>query len=259
MKENSLIENYKRNEKHFLKVIEFVKNNVDIKQNINRFFNSSLITCKSNAKEKIRILYIHAISATGGSNLTRNGKSCKSFFEKIDILGKEQQVDLKGFYNCFDNQISSFEDLFKYISHNSLNFGPKKTALFLNNMDWVQNNIDESQRIFKDYNIDALDLMIPLDNVIVRILNEIICVNTTEKLDQYKDFLTINKFFKEKLGDEFMLIEDLWFWGYFSTKGNRKNRTIEFNEDKFYTAEFLKPTIENKNKISEFTDLLKRE
>jgi hypothetical protein len=104
-----------------------------------------------------------------------------------------------------------------------------------------------------------MDLMIPIDNVIVRILNEIICLNTVKKLDQYRDFVLINKFFKEKLGNEFMLIEDLWFWGYFSTKGNGKNRIIEFNEDKFYTAEFLKPTIENRKRISEFIKILKNE
>ncbi|MCX6219605.1 MAG: hypothetical protein NTZ69_01290 [Bacteroidia bacterium] len=259
MTENSLRENYRRNEKHFLRIIEFVKNNKEVKQGIDRFFNSALLICKSNAKEKVRILYIQAISAAGGSNLTRNGKSCKEFSTKIDKLGDEQQIELKDFFRCFETEINSFTDLFKHISHNNLNFGPKKAALFLNKMDWVQRNIDSGQQIFKDYNIDVMDLMIPIDNVIIRILNEIICINCNEQLDQYRDFAIINQFFKEKLGSKFMLIEDLWFWGYFSTKGNGNNRIIEFNEDKFYTAEFLKPTVENRNRISEFIKILKND
>jgi hypothetical protein len=259
MTENLLRENFSKNEKHFSRLIEFVKNNKEIKQGIDLIFNSTILTCKFNAKEKIRILYIHAISAAGGSNLTRNGKSCKEFLSKIDILGEDQQVDLKYFFKCFENEIKSFAHLFSHISHNNLNFREKKTALFLNKIDWVQRNIDYNQRIFKDYNIDIMDLMIPVDNVIVRILNEIICVNSVEKLDQSRDFMIINKFFKENLGNDFMLIEDLWFWGYFSTKGNGDNRIIEFNEDKFYTAEFLKPTRDNENKIKEFIKILKNE
>jgi len=258
MKESTIIDLYTSNESHFQKVIEFVRKNVDVKQGINRFFNSSLLTCQSNAKEKIRILYIHAISAAGGNNLTRNGKSCKEFYKKLQNLPEDHQIDLGDLFKCFGKKIKSYNDLFKYISRNNLNFGPKKTALFLNNIDWVQRNIEISQKIFREYDINVLELMIPVDNVIVRILNEILCPDKNEKLDQYKDFININNLFKEKLGPEFMLIEDLWFWGYFSTKGNGINRAIVFNNDKFFTAEFLKPTKENRKKMDEFIKLLKR-
>ncbi len=89
MKESTLIDHYSSNESHFQKVIEFVRENADVKKGINRFFNSSLLTCQSNAKEKIRILYIDAISAAGGNNLTRNGKSCKEFYKKLKALPEE--------------------------------------------------------------------------------------------------------------------------------------------------------------------------
>ncbi|MGB0886260.1 MAG: hypothetical protein ACPGR5_07525 [Chitinophagales bacterium] len=88
-------------------------------------------------------------------------------------------------------------------------------------------------------------------------LNEIFQLEGNESLDQYKDFDLINSFFKEKLGKDFILLEDLWFWGYFATKGSGKNRTIEFNEDKFYCAEFLKPTQENKELLLAFINILK--
>ena len=41
------------------------------------------------------------------------------------------------------------------------------------------------------------------------------CVNAVEKINQYTDFETIKNSLKKILGNEFMLIEDLWFWGYF--------------------------------------------
>ena len=75
-------------------------------------------------------------------------------------------------------------------------------------------------------------------------------------LEQYKDFDLINDFFKSQLGDKFLLIEDFWFWGYFTTKGSGIERTFEFNDDKFYTANFLKPTDTNRKYFMDFLKIL---
>ncbi len=258
MDENTLRENFDINEKHFLKIIDFLEFNKDVKCDLERFFNSAILSNESNAKEKIRILYNNAISAGGGNSLTKNGESCKKFYSSLSSLGEDLQIELKDFYNCFDSTINSFASLFSYICKKCLNFGPKKSALFLKNIDWIQNHIDPKQKIFNNYNVDIKDLMIPVDNVIVTILNKILFPSNSNQLDQYEDFKLINEFFKEKLNDRFMLIEDLWFWGYFSTMGNRKNRIIKFNMDKFYTTDFLIPSVSNMKKIEEFIKILEK-
>jgi len=44
--------------------------------------------------------------------------------------GEDQQVDLKNFFKCFENEINSFADLFRHINRNDLNFGSKKINAF---------------------------------------------------------------------------------------------------------------------------------
>ena len=53
-----------------------------------------------------------------------------------------------------------------------------------------------------------------------------------------------------------LLIEDFWFWGYFTTKGSGGARTFEFNDDKFYTANFIKPTDKNRKYFMDFLQIL---
>lgn len=54
-----------------------------------------------------------------------------------------------------------------------------------------------------------------------------------------------------------MLIEDLWYWGYFNTSGNDDNRKIEFNEAKFYSDVVYYPDAVVINKLKEFQEYIK--
>jgi len=101
--------------------------------------------------------------------------------------------------------------------------------------------------------------MIPVDAVITLILNGLFGCEANTILKADRDLLLINDFFKEKLGDKFIMIEDFWFWGYFITKGSGPNRSIEFNEDKFYTAEFLEPNERNRQKINAFLEFVDKQ
>jgi hypothetical protein len=202
-------------------------------------------------------MYIDSISAAGGNNLTRNGESCKKFYKQLAHLPESPKIKMEAFYKCFDEEVSSFNDLFFHLGDSYLNFGNKKSALFLNKINWVQLNIEEEERIFINYEVDNMELMVPVDNVITFVLNKVLFKYSGIKLDQYRDFILINDFFKEKLGDNFMIIEDLWFWGFFSTIGNIKDRKLEFNEDKFYTAKYLKPTKQHENTIKDFIRIVK--
>ena len=258
MKEKELEIIYKSKKDKFTQVLEFIEKHKSIKDKINVIENAKALITNDSAKEKIRVLFIDCINAAGGNNLSRNGKASKFFYSKINKLSDEKHINLNDFFACFDNNISNYTELYDYLCNSKrlINFADKKAALFIYKLNWLQENLENEQKIFKNYKINKYQLIIPIDAVILIILNQILRINNKTGLDQKKDFKLINSFFKNKIGNKFILIEDLWFWGYFITKGNGKNRKIEFNEDKFYTAEFLKPTEENKKYINNFLNLI---
>jgi hypothetical protein len=54
-----------------------------------------------------------------------------------------------------------------------------------------------------------------------------------------------------------MLIEDLWFWGYFNSvkkimKNDKSIRKIKFNEDKYYSNKFMYPDSDVEKKLKHF-------
>ncbi len=258
MLEKVLEQIYNSRKEKIFQVLEFIEKYKLIKDKIHFIENAKSLINNESAKEIIRILFIDCLNAAGGNNLTLNGKSSKYFYSKLEKLSDNRQIELTEFFNCFDNSISNYTDLFDYLHKSSdlKNFGKKKSALFIYKLDWLQQNLESDKKIFKKYQIDKTELIIPLDVVIVLILNKLLNLEKENVLNQYKDFDLINSFFKSKLGERFILIEDLWFWGFFTTKGSGTDRKIEFNDDKFYTAEFLKPTDQNKRYIIEFLRII---
>ena len=110
-------------------------------------------------------------------------------------------------------------------------------------------------RLFKHYNINKNDLQIPTDIVIVTIINKILHLNEKrKKLNAMRDFDLINKFAHKVSPKNHMVIEDLWFWGYFNLG---KKRNINFNKEKYYSDSSNYPNEKLKTKLEEFNKLLK--
>jgi hypothetical protein len=258
MTEKQLTEIYLQNRTRFDFAIDFISSNKHLKTNVDISFNANVLINKESAKEKIRLLFIDTLNAAGGSNLTRNGKASRYFNSKIETLENSAQLKIKDFYECFDKSINNIKDLYNYLrlSDNIVNFKEKKAALFIYKIHQLQTILEPDQKIFADYNVSQSDLVIPVDVVITLVLNKLLNLTQKPVLEQYKDFDLINDFFKSQLGDKFLLIEDFWFWGYFTTKGSGGARTFEFNDDKFYTANFIKPTDQNRKYFMDFLQIL---
>jgi hypothetical protein len=251
---------FEKNSDRISKLCRFLRKNSKIKNHIYSIFNIIPLHSTESAKERIRLIYISAIEASGGRNLKLSGKSCKAFKEMLDKLPNTPQIKLQTFFEAFrfSRPITSFKDLFEFIvQEKSLcNIRGKKAAIFLRNLNWVQENT--KPKIFKNHNIKQNDLMIPIDALIIFILNKFLKLGRN-KLDQYKDFNSLNEEFKSLLKDRFMIIEDLWFWGYFSNVVSHGNRKLKFNTDKFYTSPFLIPNEKNKKLIEKFISFVKEE
>lgn len=259
MKEQQLEQAYSKHELRFAKTLDFIEAKKNLKERIDAVFNATIIINKESGKEKLRLLFIDTINAAGSSNLTRNGKACKFFYSKIDNLPDASQINIQDFYNSFSTHIRTLHDFYVYLhsSKKIINFGKKKAALFIYKIHRLQKILPTNQKIFIDYNCEELDLVIPVDIVITLVLNKLLRLRGTNVLKQYRDFDLINSFFKKKVGDRFMLLEDFWFWGYFTTKGKGNDRKFVFNEDKFYTSNFIQPNSENRELLMRFLSIIK--
>jgi len=250
--------NYQDNRNQFIRILDFVKKNQNLKKDIELHFNSKLFLPSINVLNRLHYLFIDCINASRASNLTITGESCKEFWELISSLEiKNHKIEYSEFLKILSvhNKLDD-ESLFIQIKMLK-NFGNKKAALFINKLFWLQNSVDAEYKIFHNFNLSKKDLEIPIDNVIIKILNEVFYSNTEIKLDQNKHFLIINNFFKQELEKDFLLIEDLWFWGYFCTKGNGEDREIAFNPAKFYSSDFIEPKLEYIALFHEFINLVK--
>jgi len=130
----------------------------------------------------------------------------------------------------------------KLVSSEYKNVGPKKAALFIRAITVLNGN--GLNELFSKFKWRKDDLYIPLDIVISDILNRLLNIKFTSKFKiiPYKDFYIVNEFSKFVLDDEFMLLEDLWYWGYFNMRVEKNAyREVQFNEEKFYSTPFIYP------------------
>ena len=72
----------------------------------------------------------------------------------------------------------------------------------------------------------------------------------------------LNNFAIEVFGKDLIILEDLWFWGYFNSKTKKLSKTqskknIEFNSSKYNTDLYMYPGVICKtSKFDEFRELL---
>ncbi|MBF4257923.1 hypothetical protein EAY27_20120 [Vibrio anguillarum] len=231
-------------------IVEFMEENKELREQYNTNCIKSFIATSNNAKEVIYSIFINSLKAGKESNLSSNGDGAKFFFDKLDSLPDSECLDYRDFIKHFG--CSNPKELFSLLEQRVTGMGAKKAALFMRDLDFCQR---KARPIFTSYNekVASKSLVIPVDAVIRTIYDRLGLVSYKEK--DY--FNSINAHAKQEFSDQFMIIEDLWFWGYFSTKGSENNREIIFNEAKFYTDSYIYPNRQLENKINEFICLLK--
>ena len=265
-REKFLYSAYTKHRKKFDKIIRFMKQNNRYAKKYRENYLNSIINGQDSFKEKIRKLFVHDINAAGGNNLSSTGTSCKKFYKIIDKFPNEKKIKLTSFFNKLGSGSEDFDGIFKFLVKKKKfkNFNKKKVALFIRNIHII------NKKLFIDYSIRKRknELKIPVDVVIVSTLNNILCLKGKNKLKPTRDsdFILINKFAKDKLKNDYMLIEDLWFWGYFNSKtiksktkkGKTKKdkRKFIFNEDKYYSNPHTYPNKELRSKLIKFKKLL---
>jgi hypothetical protein len=175
-------------------------------------------------------LFISALKSNTGGGLTKVGEGAKQFaeissqFKSPSITGTELLValgasDIQGLFL----KLQSFPGM-----------GKKKSALFIRDLYETQ-SFEPDSRIFKRRFIKPEQMYIPFDVVIANVLNKVfgkILIASQQDIDANFDALT--EFAHALSRDDHMILEDLWYWGYFCLKGRGFTRTVELNEPTLY-------------------------
>lgn len=226
---NEVYPNYKDK---LLDIIKFMEENKKIRIEHNKLYLSSLVYhCNhlNSANEIILEFFLNSLKTVPQGNMNNQFK-CLKYFENIINKLNPNLNNKINFNKLFKN-----EKPFNYFKNSNFKgLGPKTTSLFLRDIYLYKDIIFEDANNFKESY-----LFIPVDIVICVMLNKLFNLNESKvRFIPERDFDFINIFFREKLGStKFMIIEDLWFWGYFNLITNNKNkrgiREFKFNEAKF--------------------------
>ena len=265
-KKQLLHDAYEERKELFQKIIEFLKSNQQYTLKYHLDYLDGYLLSARNAKEKIRRLYVNAINSGGGNNLSISGTSCRNFFNIIHRLSELEKVDLQDFFLCFDESIKDFSDLFQFLvkSGSLKGFRAKKAALFIRDINLIESK--GKNYIFNKFQCKKDHIYIPVDIVIVesipyilksdkKFVRFIIIENMSSFSLMILPFYII--FAKDILGHEFLLIEELWFWGFFNlvkTK-DKVERELKFNEDKYYADIVMYPSVQMYEKFMDFNKM----
>lgn len=263
IKLDELIKLTKNNTK-FNKLLEFLNINHSFVEEFRKDYYQNKITGES-AKVKVRKIFIDAMNASGGNNLSSTGIACEKFYQIIDKLPNDNNLNFSVFINEFNEicnkELETIEDLYLLLAESKEfpNIKYKKAAIFLRNIFWLQSN-DSENKIFTNIIFNNNTLKVPVDIVITTILNIVLLESEENKLKADRDFNLINEFALKILKENFMIFEDLWFWGFFNTINKKENnktvRKIEFNKDKYYSSNFIYPSETLEKKFKEFKSII---
>lgn len=238
------------NRKLFNQIISFLKKNHEFTSEYLRKATKKTIPEKLKAKEKLYFIFIDCLRAAGGNNLTNNGESSENFIKILNKLGESRSINFKAFLSQFSDKPENTEQLFNSLT-TFRNIGNKKAALFMKELFYCQSI--NSNRIFKDLKPQDINKPIPLDVIIADLVNKMLKLKN--EINPSRDFLIFNDWAKGILLDDYYLLEDLWFWGYFGTKVEKgKGRIVDFNPAKYFTNPWFCP-INDKHfidKVNEF-------
>jgi len=229
-------------------IFDFLKENRSYNKKVQtKFYTSAILPHESKFDKIVSLLY--SISNTQSSSKIDH---LAEFFRKMHD-NKKSLDSFNGFMsviNSGNKYKNNYNWLFKGMKKQS-GWGVKTAALFtkaiyhIHNEEYLVNNkIILDPKIWDDTpkELKSEDgFYLPVDAVIVTIFNQ---------LDERKwNFSNVNEEVKKYYqGKDIEVWDDLWFWGYITQKGNRKNRKMEWNLNKYWA---LRQSDKNQEKIQE--------
>jgi hypothetical protein len=264
---------YRNNKFKIDELMSFLRENTGFVEEHRRISTIKLVGNITLGRDKLYFLFLDALNAGGGSSLKRNGEACTEMIKRLNTMASTPTVSFKEFYRTvvlgykkfvFDNNKKEIsKHLFEGLRTQFVNFKFKKAALFMKELHDAQSY--EACRIFHDIEASEIYLPIPLDVVISEVISQVLgfeCEDIAHRVVAPVDGQRFTEWAQRNLGEEYYLIEDLWFWGYFGLGRPEKKgyRKIGLNEAKFSTCPWaFPPTLGPiRGKVNEFRRILER-
>ena len=224
-------------DKKFSALLRFLEDNHAIPVRYHQFTVCRICAGDRLATEKLMALFRSALLSNTGGGLATIGTAAKIFEKKISKLSVHSTIKPGDLLNCFC--VKSSNELFDALI-NITGIGKKKAALFLRDL-WVTQSPATDCRIFSSELIARDELLIPLDKVIAIGLNQVAkpCLFGDGSVLS-NAFSSVNAYFAARDDLHHMIIEDLWFWGYFGLVGSDYERSIEINNAKIALDPFFR-------------------
>ncbi len=224
------------NEAKFNNLVSFLKTNHARVENFHLTSAYLELVMRKSAKEKIYFLFLGCLNAAGGDNLSATGEACQKMRDALIDLQDSPQIAFAAFIATLKspNEINNSKELFDYLRGGAFrNMRYKKAALFMKSIYYAQLQMDI--RIFFDLEPSNIYRPIPLDTIIGEIMSVILALPYSKRISS-GDAFDFEKFARDELGDDYYILEDIWFWGFFGTRIRKDNyRIIEYNEVKYLT------------------------
>ena len=170
-------------------------------------------TCfgRESARDRLQAIFVAALTSNSAGGLRLSGRLARVFQRKLEPLGAARTIAGDDFLKCFGAR--GLGDVSRWMT-GLTGISRKKAALFMRDLALTQHH--PALQIFGDDWIEPGDLYIPLDVVIATVINRMFPPVTFRRQgDLKKYFLDFGQFARTRLGDDHMLLEDLWYWGVF--------------------------------------------
>lgn len=206
------------------------------------------------ARHRLIALFRSALLSNTGGGLSKVAATAKSFSKSLAPLKDQPIVESTQLLQCID--VERANSLFSALIKRP-GLGRKKAALFLRDLSIAQSL--GSHKIFVRTPVRKKDLLVPFDRVIASSLNRLQVPNPLFNTSNIaRGFDSVNMYAKYKLKDDYMLLEDLWFWGYFGFTGTGCVRKLRVNKEKIALDQFFNINTAPIELFTEFTDLFRR-
>lgn len=238
-----------------LRVLDFLRENRRLPEEYRQLAVRHMYQPNATAGEKIFSIVLACLNAGPSPRIDDIGSTAKQIKARISKFN-DPTLMADEFLGAL--KVDSASEL---ISHFRTYPGidAKTAALIVRELHTTQ-SLSDSQRLFGSAFLEQAHLQIPLDSVIACAINHIFqfrIFHTTNCVSQ--KFAAFNQFWKRLLlshGD-FMIIEDLWFWGRFCFIGGGIHRTLGINAAKYHADRYSYPRVRTPGEFRRFVTLVK--
>ena len=208
-------------------LVEFLRENQEFPHHHRSFHLAKTCYAQATARGRLHAIFAAALQSNDAGGLRLSGRLARTFQRRIERLGEAGTVPSDQFLDCFGAK--NLKDVFHWLIGRT-GIGKKKAALFTRDLALAQEN--HGLAIFEDDWMEAGDRYIPLDIVIATTLNRLFPPRTF-KLTSHPSYYfdKFDQFARNRLGVDYMLLEDLWYWGFFCLRSPVKKKGKKSGDD----------------------------